>query len=174
MPLEVTNVLGVNIIRFIFSDKREKNKFLSYTQMDERISLILPGDDSENLTSLAEDLQMELSSYNIPFIPICVDEGPLGFEQAGIVNSISRPLSNRGIHMFYISTFSTDYTLVFFYPLGIYSFFGFEVGKRLLWDPEVNVDPTFKRSFSFFFLVFLTEIIDQRNRCSNCSVVTER
>ncbi|PIS17200.1 MAG: ACT domain-containing protein [Candidatus Nealsonbacteria bacterium CG09_land_8_20_14_0_10_42_14] len=39
-------------------------------------------------------------------------EGPLGFSLTGIVSSLSKPLAEAGISIFYISTYETDYLLV--------------------------------------------------------------
>jgi hypothetical protein len=39
-------------------------------------------------------------------------EGPLGFTQTGIVASLSKPLADEKISIFYISTYETDYLLV--------------------------------------------------------------
>jgi len=39
-------------------------------------------------------------------------EGPLGFELTGIVSSLSAPLAEEKISIFYISTYETDYLLV--------------------------------------------------------------
>ncbi|PIN79535.1 amino acid-binding protein [Candidatus Woesearchaeota archaeon CG10_big_fil_rev_8_21_14_0_10_34_8] len=39
-------------------------------------------------------------------------QGPLGFTATGIVASLSKPLAEAGISIFYISTYETDYILV--------------------------------------------------------------
>ena len=39
-------------------------------------------------------------------------EGPLGFSLTGIVYSLSKPLAEANISIFYISTYETDYLLV--------------------------------------------------------------
>ncbi len=39
-------------------------------------------------------------------------EGPLGFSLTGIVASLSKPLADAKISIFYISTYETDYLLV--------------------------------------------------------------
>ncbi len=39
-------------------------------------------------------------------------EGPLGFTETGIVASLSKPLADGGVSIFYISTYETDYLLV--------------------------------------------------------------
>jgi len=40
------------------------------------------------------------------------DEGPLGFESTGIVSSVATPLAKAKISLYYVSTFTTGYTLV--------------------------------------------------------------
>ncbi|MBU0546723.1 ACT domain-containing protein [Patescibacteria group bacterium] len=39
-------------------------------------------------------------------------QGPLGFTLTGIVSSLSKPLAEAEISIFYISTYETDYVLV--------------------------------------------------------------
>ena len=39
-------------------------------------------------------------------------EGPLGFTLTGIISSLSQPLAEAEISIFYISTYETDYLLV--------------------------------------------------------------
>ncbi len=39
-------------------------------------------------------------------------QGPLGFTLTGIVASLSQPLAEAEISIFYISTYETDYVLV--------------------------------------------------------------
>lgn len=43
---------------------------------------------------------------------ISIGDGPLGFDECGIVSEFSRPLSEHGIGLFYLSTFSSDYLMV--------------------------------------------------------------
>jgi hypothetical protein len=43
---------------------------------------------------------------------IAIGDGPLGFDECGIVSEFSRPLSEGGINLFYLSTFSSDYIMV--------------------------------------------------------------
>ena len=43
---------------------------------------------------------------------IAIGDGPLGFDECGIVSEFSRPLSEDGISLFYLSTFSSDYIMV--------------------------------------------------------------
>jgi len=43
---------------------------------------------------------------------IAIGDGPLGFDECGIVSAFSRPLSEKGIGLFYLSTFNSDYIMV--------------------------------------------------------------
>lgn len=43
---------------------------------------------------------------------IAIGDGPLGFDECGIVSEFSRPLSENGIGLFYLSTFNSDYIMV--------------------------------------------------------------
>jgi len=56
----------------------------------------------------SEFIQTTSSTWRL----IKVADGPLGFAESGIVSSIAEPLSKGKICLFYVSTFSTDYTLV--------------------------------------------------------------
>ncbi len=39
-------------------------------------------------------------------------DGPLGFEQTGVLASLAGPLADAGIPVFVVSTYDTDYLLV--------------------------------------------------------------
>ncbi|KAG9070317.1 GATS protein-like 3 [Linnemannia hyalina] len=43
---------------------------------------------------------------------IAIGDGPLGFDECGIVSEFSKPLTENGIALFYLSTFSSDYIMV--------------------------------------------------------------
>ncbi|KAF9367218.1 GATS protein-like 3 [Podila verticillata] len=43
---------------------------------------------------------------------IAIGDGPLGFDECGIVSEFSRPLSEHEIQLFYLSTFHSDYIMV--------------------------------------------------------------
>ncbi|KAF9998475.1 GATS protein-like 3, partial [Modicella reniformis] len=43
---------------------------------------------------------------------ISIGDGPLGFDECGMVSDYSRPLSENEIGLFYLSTFSSDYIMV--------------------------------------------------------------
>lgn len=43
---------------------------------------------------------------------IAIGDGPLGFDECGIVSAFSRPLGEKGIGLFYLSTFNSDYIMV--------------------------------------------------------------
>ena len=72
----------------------------SVTVTDEEISLVLP---EEHLTP---DWKAEKGWRCLKI------RGPLEFDQAGILASITAPLADAGIPLFALSTFDTDYFLV--------------------------------------------------------------
>lgn len=111
-PLHLVSMLrdlvGTQALRFIFDDERSTKDFFSYHQMEDEISMIVSQEEKEIL----ETENVDFSSYNETFARITIDEGPLGFDQAGIVSSMATPLKEAEINLFYISTFTTDHILV--------------------------------------------------------------
>uniref|UniRef100_A0A6B2LB17 CASTOR ACT domain-containing protein n=1 Tax=Arcella intermedia TaxID=1963864 RepID=A0A6B2LB17_9EUKA len=103
------NNIGTTIIGFLFFPEKDK-RFFSLCATGETVSIILEESDYVKLNSLVED--DELSSYNDIWQRISVDDGPLGFEETGIVNSIAAPLAKVDINVFYVCTFETDHLLL--------------------------------------------------------------
>ncbi|ELR22215.1 opposite strand transcription unit to Stag3, putative [Acanthamoeba castellanii str. Neff] len=85
-------------------DRRE-DCFVSYTELEGEVSLI---GDSASLRQYS----FPVEGSREPWAIIKVDEGPLGFEEAGIVASLAVPLGQAGLPLFYLSTFLTDYAFV--------------------------------------------------------------
>jgi len=89
------------LLRLLFFPPR-KERFVSYTEIDGEMSFIL---DTE-----------ALGLFDLPANErwglIKVDDGPLGFEESGIVAALAVPLGDAGMPLFYLSTFLTDYALV--------------------------------------------------------------
>ena len=78
----------------------EKVEFTSVTRTGEELSIVCP----------LENVPDEIASG-----PrwICLKlQGPFPFSQTGVLLSFIEPLSSRGIPIFAISTFDTDYVLV--------------------------------------------------------------
>jgi hypothetical protein len=77
-----------------------KGEFTSITRTGDELSIVCP---TENLPS-------DVSS---PHRWICLKlEGPFPFSQTGILLSFIEPLSSKGIPIFAISTYDTDYVLI--------------------------------------------------------------
>jgi hypothetical protein len=77
-----------------------KGDFTSITRTAEELSIVCP----------AENLPPDVSTQHHW---ICFKlEGPFAFSQTGILLSFIEPLSNKGIPIFAISTYDTDYVLV--------------------------------------------------------------
>jgi|ERR1700683_1255915 uncharacterized protein len=81
-------------------DWATKGDFISVTRSADELSVVCP----------AENLPVDVHS---PHHWICYKlEGPFPFSQTGVLLSFIEPLSNRGVPIFAISTYDTDYVLV--------------------------------------------------------------
>lgn len=77
-----------------------KGKFISITRSSDELSVVCP------LENLPRDL-------DIPHRWICLKlEGPFPFSQTGVLLSFIEPLSSKGIPIFAIATYDTDYVLI--------------------------------------------------------------
>jgi len=103
--------IGMSILKLLFFSYSPE-RFFSYCQTNSNISMILPAKEYESLSETAESIGFSLSSFSDSWNRIVVDEGPLGFDEPGIVDAISSPLSKIDINIYYISTFDTDHLLV--------------------------------------------------------------
>jgi hypothetical protein len=75
-------------------------EFISVTRTAEELSIVC----TENTISDCVKIQKEMRAFKI--------EGPLSFTLKGILVSLLNPLSERGISVFAISTYDTDYLLI--------------------------------------------------------------
>lgn len=96
-------VVGVSHDPLFFT---RSNRFFSMTRTDNTISLIL---DSDALNMFPEDY---LNAYRESWKIIKVADGPLGFDETGIVKDYATALASAKVSIFYLSTFLTDYILV--------------------------------------------------------------
>jgi len=101
----------MSILKLIFFS-HSPQRFISYCLANNNISMILPTNDYETLIETAESVGFNLSSFSETWKRITVDEGPLGFDEPGIADSIASPLARINISIYYISTFDTDHLLV--------------------------------------------------------------
>jgi len=85
---------------------KSQGGFFSFTDSSDDITLVLE-DDCVPLFP-AESLQCTSQRWRA----IKFDEGPLGFESTGIVSSVATPLAKAKICLYYVSSFTTGYTLV--------------------------------------------------------------
>jgi len=75
-------------------------EFTSITRTSDELSIVCP----------TENLPNDVSS---PHRWICLKlEGPFPFSQTGVLLSFIEPLSSKGIPIFAISTYDTDYVLI--------------------------------------------------------------
>ncbi|KAG0368657.1 Cytosolic arginine sensor for mTORC1 subunit 2 [Gamsiella multidivaricata] len=84
----------------------EIDRFFSFTQTDTTLSIIM--DDATMSLFPDHTLNTHAGDWRL----IAIGDGPLGFNECGIVSEFSRPLSENGISLFYLSTFSSDYIMV--------------------------------------------------------------
>ncbi|KAF9085134.1 GATS protein-like 3 [Mortierella sp. AD031] len=84
----------------------EEDRFFSFTQTDTTLSIIM--DDATMSLFPDHTLNTQEGDWRL----IAIGDGPLGFDECGIVSEFSRPLSESGIGLFYLSTFSSDYIMV--------------------------------------------------------------
>ncbi|KAF9579327.1 GATS protein-like 3 [Lunasporangiospora selenospora] len=97
--------LAIKLLESIFFDNR-MDRFFSFTQTDTTLSIIM---DDATLSLFPDNtLNTQAGSWRL----ISIGEGPLGFDECGIVSEFSRPLSEQGIGLFYLSTFKSDYIMV--------------------------------------------------------------
>lgn len=82
------------------------DRFFSFTQTDTTLSIIM--DDATLSLFPDHTLNTHAGDWRL----ISIGDGPLGFDECGIVSEFSRPLSENGIGLFYLSTFSSDYIMV--------------------------------------------------------------
>ncbi|KAF9312087.1 GATS protein-like 3 [Podila horticola] len=105
MEPSLMDQLAVRLLESIFFDTRT-DRFFSYTQTDNTRSIIM---DEETLSRFPDNsLNTQAGSWRL----IAIGDGPLGFDECGIVSEFSRPLSEHEIQLFYLSTFHSDYIMV--------------------------------------------------------------
>ncbi len=81
-------------------DWAAKGEFTSISRSADELSMVCP----------IENLPADVSS---PHRWICLKlEGPFPFSQTGVLLSFIEPLSSKGIPIFAISTYDTDYVLI--------------------------------------------------------------
>jgi len=81
-------------------DWAKEISFCSITRTPDELSIILPQDKIPGGVLTEKDWR----AFKV--------EGPLGFVLTGIVSSLSGPLAEAKISIFYISTYETDYLMV--------------------------------------------------------------
>ncbi|KAF9358779.1 Cytosolic arginine sensor for mTORC1 subunit 2 [Mortierella sp. AD094] len=84
----------------------EADRFFSFTRTDSTLSIIM--DDATMSLFPEHSLNTHAGDWRL----IAIGDGPLGFDECGIVSEFSRPLSENGIGLFYLSTFNSDYIMV--------------------------------------------------------------
>ncbi len=72
-----------------------------------------------SVTRTPDELSIVTTTADAPRLGKCVHgwrcleiQGPLAFDEVGVIESIAKPLADAGVGIFVISTFDTDYLLV--------------------------------------------------------------
>ncbi|KAF9959831.1 GATS protein-like 3 [Modicella reniformis] len=91
------DMLAIKLLESIFFDIRQTDTTLSIIMDDTTMGLF----PDHSLNTHAGDWRL-----------IAIGDGPLGFDECGIVSDFSWPLSESGINLFYLSTFNSDYIMV--------------------------------------------------------------
>ena len=78
----------------------EKTSFRSVTRTQDELSIVCPQDKIPSGVLFEDDWR----AFKV--------QGPLPITSIGVVASLSKPLADKGIPIFYISTYETDYILV--------------------------------------------------------------
>ncbi|KAF8930188.1 GATS protein-like 3 [Dissophora ornata] len=97
------DVLAIKLLESIFFDNRQVS---GEPTTETTLSIIM---DDETLSLFPEHA---LNTHAGDWRLIAIGDGPLGFDECGIVSEFSRPLSQSGINLFYLSTFNSDYIMV--------------------------------------------------------------
>jgi len=90
----------------------ESHQFLSFTESEEGLSLVLDENALETVVMLDEVAKSVVQVCDITWRPVQIVEGSLGYTSVGIVHALSEPLAKAGITIFNLSTYQTDFTLV--------------------------------------------------------------
>ncbi|KAG0281692.1 GATS protein-like 3 [Linnemannia gamsii] len=105
MEESLMDVLAIKLLESIFFDSR-MDRFFSFTRTDTTLSIIM--DDATMSLFPDHTLNTHAGDWRL----IAIGDGPLGFDECGIVSEFSKPLTDNGIGLFYLSTFSSDYIMV--------------------------------------------------------------
>lgn len=113
-----------------FCDNQRMARFLRFAVLPERLAIARLEPDSDlpewaastvfcAVTRTSEELSVVCPESEVPTDVECDRgwralkiEGPLGFDEVGIVRSLAVPLAEVGVSIFVISTYETDYVLV--------------------------------------------------------------
>ncbi|KAF9436776.1 GATS protein-like 3 [Entomortierella beljakovae] len=112
MEESLMDVLAIKLLESIFFDQRQASalilseRFFSFTRTDNSLSLIM---DDVTMSLFPEHT---LNTHEGDWRLISIGEGPLGFDECGIVSEFSLPLCDSKISLFYLSTFCSDYIMV--------------------------------------------------------------
>ncbi|KAF9280003.1 GATS protein-like 3 [Linnemannia elongata] len=105
MEESLMDILAIKLLESIFFDSR-MDRFFSFTRTDTTLSIIM--DDATMSLFPDHTLNTHAGDWRL----IAIGDGPLGFDECGIVSEFSKPLTENGIGLFYLSTFSSDYIMV--------------------------------------------------------------
>lgn len=94
------------ILRFVFFPKRD-DSFFSYTEAEDEISLIMDSESAQNFKSSEFNILIEQDHWRA-----VKRHEKLSLEEVGVVHAISRPLSEAGVSLLYLSTYCSSFIMV--------------------------------------------------------------
>ncbi|XP_019851162.1 PREDICTED: GATS-like protein 2 isoform X1 [Amphimedon queenslandica] len=94
------------LLQLMFYNTRSDDVFLSLSIISDDISMVL---DARDIDKFPEDSVYSSEAY---WKVITIGDGPLGFDECGIVAQVAAPLAQADISTYYICTFYNDHTLV--------------------------------------------------------------
>ena len=81
-------------------DGIDQSHFYSITRTEQELTIVCP----ETLVARGTTSETGWRCFKV--------QGPLDFSETGIIASLSRPLAEKGVAVFVLSTFDTDYFMV--------------------------------------------------------------
>lgn len=94
------------ILRCVFFPKRE-DSFFSFTEAEEEISLIMDSESGKDLKSAECNILIEDDHWRS-----VKRHEKLSLDEVGVVHAISRPLSEAGVSLLYLSTYCSSFIMV--------------------------------------------------------------
>lgn len=106
IPSTLPSIAQPLLQMMFFNPRSSEERFFSISIIDDDVSLIV---DTRDIYKFPPDSVYTNEAY---LKVITIGNGPLGFDECGIVAQVSSPLGEAEISTFYICTFNTDHMLI--------------------------------------------------------------